>query len=845
VIRAVRLLNLRSLRAHPLRFLLTVVAIGAATCLGVSVAATAAGVSSSLSHTEGRLAGSVPLRVVGPVSRGGLTDDVVERIARAPGVAAAVPTVQAVTVAKRPSGRDEPLLAVGVDCRVEAIIGHLGCSPEAVGSTAETSPPLLSVTLRRRLGPQGVIRTDRGSLPVRFSLTSRGLDSFNEGSVAVFPLKQSQLLFGRDGRVDAVYVKPAKGQPVASLQRELAAALGPSYGVLDAHDPPPGAQVTVAFLPLLGLIGLLALVIGAILVANIVGLSLQERRRELAVSHAVGATRRLMLGCLLGEGFVVGILGAAIGSVAGVFLARSVTGGAASLATKLVGLHVHPRTSWTAGAVAVVLAVAVAVIGSLWAYRRARPVDVVEELQQKGLPASADGATSMRPIIWLLAAGLAGIGACYFVQRQGGVDSWAEGVTQLGLIVAGVCLLLAAARSVPVLLRLSLPGLRRLAPTAQVGLSSMLVESRRIVGAAGAVAAAVGVACVIASATSSVRQATLDVALKLAGDRVWVSTLPPSNSVNIDAKTSPALRDALAHRPGVASVDANYSLVVGHQTRLLSSDQPIGVEASDRPTFPYRVLQGAAEPTTFDRNEVLVGATLARRNHLRPGSTLRLEGLGGPTVVRVGGVWLNPAFDGRVVTMSVGQLRAIAGPQPPSDVFVRPAAGVSAADLARQLRAARLDPDLRALTAGDLGQAVSDDIVARLAPFWALQRAFVVVAFVAVVCTLLLVGFERRRELAIFAAVGLPRRRLALLAVIDALGVALVGAALGAAAGFGISEALREAGAVLFGLRGPLQFPLTTPLTYGALAVVVAVGAAAAPAWVNSRIEIVETLRYE
>jgi ABC-type lipoprotein release transport system permease subunit len=34
-------------------------------------------------------------------------------------------------------------------------------------------------------------------------------------------------------------------------------------------------------------------------------------------------------------------------------------------------------------------------------------------------------------------------------------------------------------------------------------------------------------------------------------------------------------------------------------------------------------------------------------------------------------------------------------------------------------------------------------------------------------------------------------------------------------------------------------------LTYGALAVVVAVGAAAAPAWVNSRIEIVETLRYE
>src|SRR5207302_226502 len=80
------------------------------------------------------------LRVVGPLSRGGLDERVVPRVEGVEGVAAAVPAVQAVTYAEQPGGAKALVLALGLDCRVEARLGPFGCSSAAVAGAPEWAP---------------------------------------------------------------------------------------------------------------------------------------------------------------------------------------------------------------------------------------------------------------------------------------------------------------------------------------------------------------------------------------------------------------------------------------------------------------------------------------------------------------------------------------------------------------------------------------------------------------------------------------------------------------------------------------------------------------------------------
>jgi putative ABC transport system permease protein len=65
-------------------------------------------------------------------------------------------------------------------------------------------------------------------------------------------------------------------------------------------------------------IALLALVIGAIAVTNTMAMAVLQRRRELALLSAIGWSHRQIATLILGEGVVVGLLGAGTGLVIGV-----------------------------------------------------------------------------------------------------------------------------------------------------------------------------------------------------------------------------------------------------------------------------------------------------------------------------------------------------------------------------------------------------------------------------------------------------------------------------------------------------------------------------------------------
>ena len=180
-----------------------------------------------------------------------------------------------------------------------------------------------------------------------------------------FPAAERYL--GFDGHPTTIYVRSETSQ-VAAVQSVLAATANPEApNEVDVSQPSDvltaraAAQGALSSL-FLGL-GAVSLLVGAVGVGNIMLIGVLERRSEIGLRRALGATRANIRGQFLGEAILLALLGGAVGVAAGV-LATAVYAH-----TKNWTL-VIPTTAWAGGLGAAVLIGALA--GLVPALRAAR-----------------------------------------------------------------------------------------------------------------------------------------------------------------------------------------------------------------------------------------------------------------------------------------------------------------------------------------------------------------------------------------------------------------------------------------------------------------------------------------
>ena len=474
---ALRQLHLRELRRNPLRTGLAVLAVASGVAMLLAIVVVVRSTTASFEGRAEALAGPAPLRVVGVTPNGGVTADDLATIETTDGVAVAAPLVRGLQPLERTVGDEvehgDDVLLLGTTGAIGSV---LGLDAEALTAGYVVTPEVAEAAaafpaLRTDVGP---VPLHAGVLTVDDRLTDLG------PMVAATDLATAQDQLGRGDGIDVVYVVPDAGVSVATVEARLGDVLPPGLQVLAADELPPElGQVLGQIVPVFTIMGLLALAIGAVLVANTVTLSLVERRVQLAVVSSLGATaRQVVTGCLVQAallGAVAGLLGAGLAVLA----AYPLTDAVDTWTMAAAGIDVEVVPGRTPVALAVVFGALVAMVATWRPARRATRADVAAELSlRERREEIAVGGLAVRAGVALV-VGVGFVALAVVGGENGSLAPWQPAAAWLGLVLSLVVLAYAAGRLGAVLAAVVLRRVRPSRPSIRLACANLVREPSR------------------------------------------------------------------------------------------------------------------------------------------------------------------------------------------------------------------------------------------------------------------------------------------------------------------------------------------------------------------------------
>ncbi len=810
--------TLRDSARRPLRWLLALAGI----VLGV------AAVAAVLTAIEGTRRGYATLF---RAASGHATHELIPRapfftpdlaaIRNAPGVLASVGVVQAPSALITPAG-PLPLLVLGID--------------PAAGGVHDFSPPLphglTGVRLERRFAARlGVavlddIRIATPGGPATVTVTglhdATGPLAFNGGAAGVVSLDLARDLFRLpSGSYTAVHVVLAPG-----------AALD----VPDADLRPVGGKARLAAEYLAGMeqahltLCVVAVVAGALVIFNTVLMHLAERRRQLALLRALGASSAQLRGIVLRQALLLGLAGALVGVPLGVVLAAAVL----SLNATFLGVItpawvLAPQALLFAGLLGPVLALAAAYFPAS------------EAASRPPLPDLAGRTRADAPARWPAFAGaaLAGFSLVFVIAVWAGRLPGAAARPLLPFAAAPF--LVGCAMLLPSALPWLLAPAAWLArgPESRLALRLLAREPRRTALTVGVLFAAVCAAVAFGNSFEN-NLADIHAWYRASIPDAWIVRPSPADpaSVLTTAALPDGLDDDLAALPGVGIASRIRFLpldLAGVPALLIAREVP--------PAMPAPFLVHAGNADALRRGEALVGTALAGRLGVGVGDHIDLPTPDGPARVRVGAVVKEYSLGGLAFYLDYAEARRLFRFCSPHAVGLTPTPGREG-----ELRQAVSDIAEGWGLAAESNERFSGMILrvalaARLSVA-GLMLLVALVAAVGVANTLAANLIDQTRQMGLLRAVGLPRARLRRLILSQALILGGAGLLAGLPAGVLLAWLMNITTPALLGHFVPFSVSPAQILGCVIATFAVVILAAWGPARRAASLDIAEALRH-
>lgn len=827
-----RRVSLGHLRTQAGRSILTMLGVAAGVATVVAIADVSDSVVGAFRDMVRTISGRAALEV--STAAGRVPEDLVLQLRGVPGVRSTAGVVESsLPIAGAPG---QSIYLVGIDF-LDSELWHAQFPRDRIeiedelAFVAQPDSVVLTRAFAQRSGLEEGARisvvTPLGPkiLTVRGLLADVPAARLLDGAIAVMDLPAAMRLLDRGGMVERVLVDVDDGADPDVVRENLLRSAG--SGSIVAPPDARGArtdQLLESLRALLLSASFSAVIVGGLIVFNAVAIALRERRRELALLHALGIPRRTLALTCIGEAVLLAAGGTIVGVMAGRVLASLLVH---DVATAVSGIWGEVARSGSAVSsdwgtmLAIGLGFVVSVVATLFALRATFATTTVEAL------GPVEPAVDLRPSIagrlaasgallsvtWLVLAAPPGLeipAILVLIESSQIVAIIAAGlIAPLAVLAAARALTWIADRRSALPLRLAVDGLRR-APV-RGGATVMTIV--------GAMSITVALTVLVQSFESAWMNWL---------DQHFGADLYVGGGGRVRLLAGPAMPPeigrTIAGLDGVAAVEPFRVLpidLVGRPVFLQGISVRDRLEHGGMPMVQGTFAEAA--PDLAAGRAVLISDNLAYRAGLARGDEIGLPTPRGVRHMRIAGTYVDflASLDRGSVAVAYDHLADSWNDRTANlyRVWLRPDASASAVRLAIQSRLPS-DAGYYVLASRAFLDGVRSTIESFFSSAWALQVAAALVGLIGIVNAQLASVLERRREIGALRTVGLRAKDLARGVLLECAVLGLLGGVLGAIVG-----AMLGAQAVRFTLRAVTGWSIPVVLPVGLMAAAAAVAA--------------------
>jgi putative ABC transport system permease protein len=594
-------------------------------------------------------------------------------------------------------------------------------------------------------------------------------------------ISTAQETLGKHG-LDRIDVVPAGGSAPSALATALRAKLPAALRVTTPDERSAALRkMTASFSFNLLALAAIALLVGAFLVYNAVAMSVVQRRAEIGVSRALGATRALIFFVFACEGAAVGVVGSLTGLIAGRLLAGAAlhvvgrTVDTLYVGTSSTIVSAPPAIYLGAFAFGVLLALAAAISPALEAARVLPTTAVRVGSWETGSSPSIAPRSALAVGAFALAA------ACVRLPAVDGEPLF--GYAAALLVVFGGSLL--AAPLVAATAKIAIAATASWSSAAlRLAASNLQARVRRNGIAVASLAIGVAMTVSVTTMIASFRSSVVEWIGQTARGDLYVR---PSGAVNAeDAPMSSDLAIRVARLPGVAAV----STVRARLTNIGGRLAYVGaIDADQARRFEIWSMLGSANTAATLRSLVgarrlIVSEPFASKFNLRSGDVVSLPTIQGPVAFTVANVFRDYTSDIGYAFMDSGVYRALIGESGIDGmaIFARP--GTDDARLRAAVDHSLAGERVVVESSAELRAGALAQFDRTFAVTYALDIIVLTVALLGIVATLSAQVLERRQEIGVLRCIGILRRDVVAMVVGEAAWLGVLGSSLGIAAGY-------------------------------------------------------------